>query len=808
MITDWKPSLFISSTMDELAMERKALKKVLEDEGMYTWLFERDAGAREYPIQQTYFAEIGACNIYIGLFWLKYGEYTIDEYNKARELNKPCLIYIRQRDLERRDQALTTFLSGIQSVTNSSGVTPCYFDTVEELTAHIAEDVERLLVKSGRLIDTENRQRMLTKVRNLWIYGVLEQSLFRKAPIVLDLQRQPDALFNPWRSDVQETDLPVQELSRGTYIIEVYDSAEERGLLILGEPGLGKTTLLLELTRDLLNRADQDKYHPIPLVFTLSTWATKRQPLAAWLVEEMKTKYEISSSTQNLIDNNLVLPLLDGLDEVDALYRNECVECINAYQTSRNQSMRPLVVCSRSEEYMALTSTVYMNVHSAVTVLPLAPSKIDEYLSGVQGNLEAVVLALQEDPVLQKLATVPLMLNVLIVAYEGETVQSLSMENRPEKDRLEARRQKIFAAYIERVLSRRRLNVQYSESLTIQQLSWLARRLKQHRQKVFYLEELQADWLLARWARLVYHTVTGLIFGIVVFLAFGAFVGLFIEPIFVLKAGVIVGGAIGIIGGLLIGLRDGPASSIQPTEGIAWSFENFRVDFFPRLKRGLRHLFGALIFGILVGLIGGLFIGLKIGLIGGSFVGVFVWLIAIMREKSDLAEPASKGIKGVLESFQYIWLFLLSGGLIAGVRAGLIAGISNKLLNVELRSAPNQGIKRSARYAAFFGLTFALIFGPLFGLIGWLLIGPSTILHFVLSGVISSTLLSALVFGGEACTKHWILRLLLHVEEGVPWNYPQFLDYTAERILLYKTGGGYIFIHDLLLEHFAMRSEE
>ena len=80
-------------------------------------------------------------------------------------------------------------------------------------------------------------------------------------------------------------------------------------------------------------------------------------------------------------------------------------------------------------------------------------------------------------------------------------------------------------------------------------------------------------------------------------------------------------------------------------------------------------------------------------------------------------------------------------------------------------------------------------------------------MHFALSGVISSGLLSALVFGGEACTKHFILRLLLYVETGVPWNYPQFLDYAAERILLHKTGGGYIYIHDLLLEHFATLSK-
>jgi hypothetical protein len=37
----------------------------------------------------------------------------------------------------------------------------------------------------------------------------------------------------------------------------------------------------------------------------------------------------------------------------------------------------------------------------------------------------------------------------------------------------------------------------------------------------------------------------------------------------------------------------------------------------------------------------------------------------------------------------------------------------------------------------------------------------------------------------------------------MPWNIARFLDYAADRIILRKVGGGYIFIHRLLLEHFA-----
>ena len=48
-----------------------------------------------------------------------------------------------------------------------------------------------------------------------------------------------------------------------------------------------------------------------------------------------------------------------------------------------------------------------------------------------------------------------------------------------------------------------------------------------------------------------------------------------------------------------------------------------------------------------------------------------------------------------------------------------------------------------------------------------------------------------------------VLRFFLFCSGQIPWNYPRFLDHAAEHILLRKVGGGYIFIHRLLLERFA-----
>lgn len=60
-----------------------------------------------------------------------------------------------------------------------------------------------------------------------------------------------------------------------------------------------------------------------------------------------------------------------------------------------------------------------------------------------------------------------------------------------------------------------------------------------------------------------------------------------------------------------------------------------------------------------------------------------------------------------------------------------------------------------------------------------------------------------LLMGGLASFRHYVVRFLLWRTGAVPWRYVPFLDYATERILLRKVGGGYIFMHRLLLDYFA-----
>ena len=132
---------FVSSRMQELAPERRTIKAALDELKIDAWVFESDAGARPQAIQQTYFEEVAAADLYIGLFWLGHGIYTVEEYEHAQKLGKDCLIYEKRIDVGRRDPKLQAFLDRIGKV--ETGLTIRRFNTIDVLAEFVKQDVAR-----------------------------------------------------------------------------------------------------------------------------------------------------------------------------------------------------------------------------------------------------------------------------------------------------------------------------------------------------------------------------------------------------------------------------------------------------------------------------------------------------------------------------------------------------------------------------------------------------------------------------------------------------------------------------------------
>jgi hypothetical protein len=172
-----------------------------------------------------------------------------------------------------------------------------------------------------------------------------------------------------------------------------------------------------------------------------------------------------------------------------------------------------------------------------------------------------------------------------------------------------------------------------------------------------------------------------------------------------------------------------------------------------------------------------------------------------------------------------LWLFFgLVFGLILGWFLQVITGVGRafsaglSLAEVGTRSLPNEGVHRSAwnaaRVGSFAGLLTGLFVWLVFGLVDlWkkvplfseLLNGLNVGLFFGLVCGLFVGLSFGMRAGGESCIKHVVLRLWLIGNGRTPWNYVRFLDFASDRILLRKRGGGYAFIHRMLMDHFAAR---
>jgi hypothetical protein len=62
--------------------------------------------------------------------------------------------------------------------------------------------------------------------------------------------------------------------------------------------------------------------------------------------------------------------------------------------------------------------------------------------------------------------------------------------------------------------------------------------------------------------------------------------------------------------------------------------------------------------------------------------------------------------------------------------------------------------------------------------------------------------------GALASLQHLVLRILLVRTRAAPWKYIRFLDEATDRLLLRKVGGGFVFMHRLLLDYFADLQED
>src|SRR5690349_12636912 len=144
---DQRLRVFVSSTLRELAEERRAARAAIERMRLAPVMFE--LGARPHPPRALYRSYLDQSDVFVGIYgesygWVAPGEEVSgleDEYNLA-PASMPKLIYIKAS--AQRDEHLEKLIDRIRSDDTAAYLS---FQTADELEDRIANDLAVLLAE-------------------------------------------------------------------------------------------------------------------------------------------------------------------------------------------------------------------------------------------------------------------------------------------------------------------------------------------------------------------------------------------------------------------------------------------------------------------------------------------------------------------------------------------------------------------------------------------------------------------------------------------------------------------------------------
>ncbi len=267
------------------------------------------------------------------------------------------------------------------------------------------------------------------------------------------------------------------------------DGVEGR-ILILGEPGMGKTHTLVAVGQILLRQA-RESSGPVPVIIDLSGW--NGETLRNWLIDYLWEAYRVAKPiAEDWIDIPQLTFLFDGFDHLSTPQQRSCAHAIETLlRTSPDQTA---ILCCR-RKVLEQSGINFNHFNSGVNIAPLAAQQVKNYTVAL--HRDDLWQGIKGSKVLQVLARVPLHLTMLAVMYKGQPI---------------ANRDALFETFIAEQLNRGKVSDSDKASL-----QWLAQKLET-RSRSFRLDQLNPTWLPSsrRWIyRVLVIVLLALTYGLI-----------------------------------------------------------------------------------------------------------------------------------------------------------------------------------------------------------------------------------------------------------------------------------------------------
>jgi hypothetical protein len=317
------------------------------------------------------------------------------------------------------------------------------------LTWAVFRDARRSAVPVSELTEVEAADQLARAVGTQWNDEAAVRRLNDPWPLPVSWDPADASLTDSWDSLVKLASSgagwpaappvgtwaagPSELAGTGRELVDVLARVPTGRLVVLGEPGAGKTMLMVQLVLDLLARRTAGD--PVPFLASLASWNPAQQDLRDWLTALLMISHPalagapaagIEGSTQAaaLLGSGLILPILDGLDEIPDEVRGSAISQIN-------DALRPggqLVVTCRRQQYQDAVrpeSGIEVNLRGAAAIQlnPLNPDVVSAYLcddaSGpaAQARWRPVLDVLGTDAPAGQALQVPLMVGLARTIY-------------------------------------------------------------------------------------------------------------------------------------------------------------------------------------------------------------------------------------------------------------------------------------------------------------------------------------------------------------------------------------------------------